>query len=100
MLSPTPRQVTYWVGEVYPSNLRKGGRVVNCTNFENWRGFTVTEGSNPSLSYYNRANKRESILGKGPYPFATCFAFFSMLSLLLAFFPQKKASKRRDSYPP
>ena len=31
-------------------SLRKGGRVVNCTNFENWRGFAVTEGSNPSLS--------------------------------------------------
>ena len=29
----------------------KGGRVVNCTNFENWRGFIVTEGSNPSLSF-------------------------------------------------
>ena len=28
----------------------KGGRVVNCTNFENWRGFAVTVGSNPSLS--------------------------------------------------
>ena len=30
--------------------LWKGGRVVNCTNFENWRGLTVTGGSNPSLS--------------------------------------------------
>lgn len=30
----------------------KDGRVVNCTNFENWRGFAVTEGSNPSLSEY------------------------------------------------
>jgi len=30
--------------------------VVNCTNFENWRGFAVTVGSNPSLSersYYD-----------------------------------------------
>jgi hypothetical protein len=26
--------------------------VVNCTNFENWRGFAVTVGSNPSLSGY------------------------------------------------
>ena len=34
--------------------IRKGGRVVNCTNFENWRGFAVTVGSNPSLSDYNR----------------------------------------------
>ncbi len=33
--------------------IRKGGRVVNCTNFENWRGFAVTEGSNPSLSVTN-----------------------------------------------
>ena len=31
---------------------RKGGRVVNCTNFENWRGFAVTGGSNPSLSVF------------------------------------------------
>jgi hypothetical protein len=26
--------------------------VVNCTNFENWRGFAVTGGSNPSLSEF------------------------------------------------
>ncbi len=29
---------------------RKGGRVVDCIGFENRRNFTVTEGSNPSLS--------------------------------------------------
>lgn len=37
--------------------IRKGGRVVDCTNFENWRGLAVTGGSNPSLSekkMYNR----------------------------------------------
>ena len=28
----------------------KGGRVVECSGFENQRGFTVTGGSNPSLS--------------------------------------------------
>ena len=32
------------------TNNRKGGRVVNCTNFENWRGLAATGGSNPSLS--------------------------------------------------
>lgn len=30
--------------------LWKGGRVVECSGFENQRGFTVTGGSNPSLS--------------------------------------------------
>ena len=29
---------------------RKGGRVVECTGFENRRSFPVTEGSNPSSS--------------------------------------------------
>jgi hypothetical protein len=29
---------------------RKGGRVVECSGFENQRGFRVTGGSNPSLS--------------------------------------------------
>ena len=37
---------------------RKGGRVVNCTNFENWRGFAVTGGSNPSLSEIIHINNR------------------------------------------
>ena len=36
--------------------LWKGGRVVNCTNFENWRGLTVTGGSNPSLSEKKKVN--------------------------------------------
>ena len=30
----------------------RGGRAVQCIGFENQRGFTVTEGSNPSLSFY------------------------------------------------
>ena len=36
----------------------KGGRVVNCTNFENWRGLTVTGGSNPSLSEKSKIKKK------------------------------------------
>ena len=38
-------------------NLRKGGRVVDCIGFENRRNFTVTEGSNPSLSVSFRKEK-------------------------------------------
>ena len=40
----------------------KGGRVVNCTNFENWRGLTVTGGSNPSLSEKKSKIKKKMIL--------------------------------------
>jgi hypothetical protein len=70
--------------------LWKGGRVVNCTNFENWRGFAVTVGSNPSLSvFYNL--KTIFLKSKGFNSFTCNFFVFCVQNAV-----NEKAVKKRQ----
>ena len=43
-------QMSYKITSVRQKSSRRGGRAVECTSLENWRGGNSTEGSNPSLS--------------------------------------------------